>query len=62
MYRSGTNTDTATRHLAIVLKDLHKDSLLVKLFGKHTTPELFYIEWVQFKLIRLKSLLCFAIS
>lgn len=47
MYRSSTNTDTATRHLAIVLKDLHKDPLLIKLFGKHPIPELFYVEWVN---------------
>jgi hypothetical protein len=48
MYRSGTNIETATRHLAAVLKELHTDPLLVKMFGKQTIPELFYIEWVSF--------------
>lgn len=48
MYRSGTNIETATKHLATVLKELHTDPLLIKMFGKQTTPELFYIEWVKF--------------
>lgn len=47
MYRSGTNVETATRHLAVVLKELHTDPLLIKMFGKQTIPELFYIEWVN---------------
>jgi hypothetical protein len=47
MYRSGTNTETATRHLAAVLKELHTDPLLIKMFGKQPIPELFYIEWVN---------------
>jgi hypothetical protein len=46
IYRSGTNIDTATRHLAVVLKELHIDPLLIKMFGKQLIPELFYIEWV----------------
>jgi hypothetical protein len=46
MYRSGTNVETATRHLAAVLKELHTDPLLIKMFGKQAIPELYYIEWV----------------
>ncbi|CAF4860596.1 unnamed protein product, partial [Rotaria magnacalcarata] len=43
-YRSGVNIDTATRHLAVVLKELHTDPLLIEMFGKQSIPELFYIE------------------
>jgi len=50
MYRSGTNIETATRHLAAVLKELHTDPLLTKMFGKQPLPELFYIEWVDLKI------------
>ncbi|CAF0720652.1 unnamed protein product [Adineta steineri] len=46
-YRSGTNIETATRHLAAVLKELHTDPLLLKMFGQQTIPELFYIEWIR---------------
>ncbi|CAF1071643.1 unnamed protein product [Rotaria sordida] len=46
-YRSGTNIETATRHLAAVLKDLHTDPLLIEMFGKQSIPELFYIEWIR---------------
>ena len=46
-YRSGTNTETATRHLAAVLKELHTDPLLTKMFGRKAAPEIFYIEWVR---------------
>jgi len=49
MYRSGTNIEIATWHLAAVLKELHIDLLLIKMFGKQSIPELFYIEWVDFK-------------
>ncbi len=50
MYRSGTNIEIATRHLAAVLKELHIDPLLIKMFGKQSIPELFYIEWVDLKM------------
>ncbi|CAF1073819.1 unnamed protein product [Rotaria sp. Silwood1] len=46
-YRSGTNIETATRHLAAVLKELHTDPLLIEMFGKQPIPELFYIEWIR---------------
>ncbi|CAF1180691.1 unnamed protein product [Rotaria magnacalcarata] len=50
-YRSGVNIDTATRHLAVVLKELHTDPLLIEMFGKQSIPELFYIEWIREYLI-----------
>ena len=47
MYRSGTNVEIATRHLAAVLKDLHMDPLLIKMFAQQSSAELRYIEWVN---------------
>ncbi|CAF3437362.1 unnamed protein product [Rotaria sp. Silwood1] len=53
-YRSGTNIETATRHLAAVLKELHTDPLLIEMFGKQPIPELFYIEWVCFRMRKIQ--------
>lgn len=47
MYRSGTNIEIATRHLAAVLKELHTDPLLIKMFAQQSSAELRYIEWVN---------------
>ncbi|CAF2641021.1 unnamed protein product [Rotaria sp. Silwood2] len=46
-YRSGTNIETATRYLAVALKELHTDPLLIEMFEKQPIPELFYIEWIR---------------
>ena len=60
MYRSGTNIEIATRHLAAVLKELHTDPLLIKMFAQQSLPELRYIEWVNIlqKWIETSHCLC----